>query len=149
MTTLALSIAAGAAYAAGGEKHRGGHGPKFSFEEVDVNKDGQLTQAELTAHAEARFNETDTNNDGLVSEAELRARVEAHMQERVDARVAHMMERRDANSDGQLSADEMKPRHAGKMMKRVDTDGDGSISKAEFDAMKDKRAKHRKHKDQG
>lgn len=149
ITTLALSIAAGAAYAAGSEKHRGGHGPRINFEEVDTNNDGKLTQAELTAHAEMRFDQTDTDKNGMISENELRARIAAHMAERTDRRVQQMMDRHDANSDGQLSQDEMKPKHAGKMMKRADTDGDGAISKDEFEAMKDKRGKHRKTKDNG
>lgn len=149
MTTLAVTIIAGAAFAAGSEKSHRGHGPRLNFEEVDANKDGKLSKDELAAHAEARFNQTDTNNDGLVSEAELRARIAQRMEDRADRKVSRMMKHHDANDDGQLSQDEMKPKHADKMMKRVDTDGDGAISKAEFDAMQDKHGKHRKNKDQG
>jgi Ca2+-binding EF-hand superfamily protein len=149
MTTLALSIAAGTAYAAGSEKHRGGHGPRINFEEVDTNKDGKLTESELMAHAKTRFDQADADKDGMISEDELRARIAAEMAERTERRVQHIMERHDANSDGQLSQDEMKPQYAGKMMKRADTDGDGAISKDEFEAFKDRRGKHRKTEDNG
>jgi len=46
-----------------------------------------------------------------------------------------------------ISPDEMKAGRDGRMFKRADTDGDGAISKAEFDAMReDMRARHQAKK---
>ncbi len=149
MTSLMVAIAAGATVAAGKEHGHGGPGRHISFDNVDTNKDGKLTQAEMEAHMEARFNETDADNNGLVSPEELSARMAEKQSKRIDKRVRHMMDRKDANEDGQLSKEEMKPRFMAKMLKRADTDGDGALSKAEFEAVKAKHAKRHKDKHKG
>lgn len=89
---------------------------------------------------ERAMTRADTNGDGLISKAENRAAVEA--------RFARM----DANGDGTLAADERGKKGMGKRggrrgamadtgsapkaggMMKADTDGDGAISRAEFDA---------------
>ena len=149
LTTLAACIVAGTTLAQGEEYRRAGPGSHFQFDEVDANSDGKITKAEILAHMEARFDKADANADGQVSEAELRSHIESEMAARIDKRVSHMMARHDENGDGQLNKNEMKPHRLGKMLKHADADGDGAISRAEFDAMKDKRGKHRKHKDNG
>ena len=147
LTTLALSIVAGSAVMAENGQQRGGQ--HFKFEEVDANSDGKLTQDEMIAHMQARFSASDANNDGQVSEDELRAHMESEMRKKIDRRVSRMMLHHDDNEDGMLNMDEMKPKRMGKMMKRMDADGDGAISKAEFEAMKGKHGKRQMFKDDG
>ena len=127
------------------------HGPRASFEQLDANGDGSLTQAEMQAHAKARFASADSNGDGNISRAELEAQAKSNASERATRRIDRMMERLDTNSDGQISASEMEAaadKRGGKrgerMFKRADADGNGSISKAEFDAMAKKGGKKKR-----
>lgn len=132
------------AIAAGGDRH-GDHEAHHQarldrlFDTFDLNADGQISEAEITAGREARFSASDTNGDGQLSEAEIRVSVEKRAQARADRMVTKIMERADDNSDGSISLAEFQdtPRHrGGKMMKRLDADGDGVITRAEAEAAK-------------
>lgn len=131
---------------------KGGPGPRASFEELDANGDGNLTQAEMQAHRKARLASADTNGDGAISRAELEAQLSANAGERAAKRVDRMMKHLDTDSDGSISASELETaasekagKRAGRGFSRADTDGNGSISKAEFEAM-DKKGGKRKNR---
>ncbi len=88
----------------------------------------------------ARF---DTNGDGLISKAENRAMVEARFA-RMDADKDGMAEAGEARKGmgkgkwkrgGERRGAGMGAGGKGKAMAKLDTNGDGAISKAEFDAM--------------
>ena len=98
----------------------------------------------------AEFALADTNKDGQLSTDELAAKHVADMTARAAEMAAKMIERSDENADGQLSAEEMAngPR-APTLFERVDADGDGAITKAEADAMKDDMGRHGKHHRRG
>lgn len=49
----------------------GGREP-VSFQELDADGDGQVTQQEMEAHRTARFTEADTNGDGMLSQKKCR-----------------------------------------------------------------------------
>ena len=49
----------------------GAHGARVSFEELDADGNGEVTQAEVEAHRAARFAATDTDGDGKLSAAEI------------------------------------------------------------------------------
>jgi len=114
-----------------------------SFDAADKNKDGQLDQAELTAHHEAmhgemrakgmeRWKAADKDGNGSLSRDEAKASM-PHLADNFD--------QIDGNKDGQVSADEMRafrkagPHHDGGHMqqkfKAADTNGDGSLDLAE------------------
>jgi len=59
-----------------------------------------------------------------------------------------MLERRDANADGQLSLEEMSPDqdHVAERFARADKDGNGTISETEFEDVVKKRRHHRSHR---
>ncbi|MEL6508840.1 MAG: EF-hand domain-containing protein [Pseudomonadota bacterium] len=150
--TLKLSILTGAiilgaslaaapmAIAEGGPGARG-----ISFEELDADGDGTVTEAELDAHRAARFAAMDSDGNGSLNAAELAAVAE---QRKAD-RVARMIERIDTNDDGELSAEElaaMRDKRRGGGFERMDADRDGSISQAEFEAAQDKRRAHSGHR---
>ncbi|MCR8725447.1 EF-hand domain-containing protein [Frigidibacter sp. ROC022] len=108
------------------------------WEQLDANADGVVTSDELAAAAKARFDAADTDGDGFISQDEMVAAAEAREAERRAARRAEMaqrmFDRQDDNADGKLSADEMRVARAGEgFLKRFDADGDGSVSKAEYD----------------
>ena len=114
-----------------------------SFEAWDKNKDGQLDQAEMTAHREAmrgemraraweRWKAADKDGDGSLSREEAEASM-PHM--------AGNFEVMDADKDGRISQDEMHgfrmagKKHARQQMreafKAADKDGDGALDLAE------------------
>ncbi|WP_424833158.1 EF-hand domain-containing protein [Ruegeria sp.] len=114
-----------------------------SFEELDANGDGQITEAEITAHRQAKFTSADADGDGQLSLEEMQTAAQAKANERV----SKMFERLDSNQDGFLSDDELpKPRKASKMFERIDADGNGSISEQEYADAKDRMGrKHKRH----
>ena len=123
-------------------------GPKdrqdVSFQELNANGDGQLTQEELEAHRAQRFSKADSDGDGRLSVEEMQAAA----QQRANDRVSKMFERHDADQDGFLSEDELpKSRRAGKMFDRIDADNSGTISEQEFNDAKERMG--RKHKKGG
>ncbi len=124
---------------------KGGKDRKMpTFQELDADNDGQVTQAEIQAHRNARYSAADTDGDGQLSVEEMQAAAQVKANERV----TKMFTEYDANQDGFLSQDELpKPRKGAKMFERIDADGNGSISEQEYADARDKMG--RKHKRQG
>ncbi|NIY78201.1 calcium-binding protein [Celeribacter sp. HF31] len=110
-------------------------GPNFDFATVDADEDGKITQDEIDAFRAARFAEVDANGDGTVDADELFAHQEAQRVARMQARAASMIENRDGDGDGLLSAEEMQGPRAGTMFSRLDRDGDGAVSQEELSLM--------------
>lgn len=134
------------AFSPANAKGKGGHEQRASFEQLDTDSSGSLTQAELAAHGAARFAAADTDGDGFLTAEEMTAAAEGRKAKRIEKRIERMMEHRDANNDGKLSAEEMAPDEdrVAKMFERADKNEDGSISKEEFEQAS-KRG-HRGHK---
>lgn len=119
----------------------GGSRAPISFEALDVDGNGEITQAEMSQYRMARLAEADTNGDGMLSIAE----IEARGAERAKTRAERMMQRLDADNDGLLSSEELSTQSGrARMFDRIDADGSGSVSKEEFDSaqarMKERRA---------
>ena len=148
LSTLTILAIAGTTVSASAFGDRDGRkGPRIEFSTLDTNGDGQLTEAEMQAHATARFNEADTNGDGSLSAEELAARADSQKAERMSRRIAKMIEKRDTNGDGVLSQEELQPRDRGDMFAKLDTNEDGMISQEEFDAAKGKFGKRKGGRD--
>jgi Ca2+-binding EF-hand superfamily protein len=141
---VAVSLAAaGTSALAFGKMHgKGEHGPRgeMRFEQLDADKDGKLSRAELEAGPAARFASTDANKDGKISAEE----ISAEGKNRAEKRFGKMLERFDADKDGALSFEEMKggERHA-KMFDKLDADEDGFLSKDEMRKMRKMGKMHR------
>ena len=143
MNNTALTLCLSAAILAGlstdgfaaGDQHGG---PRINFEEVDTNADGLLSLAEMEAHRTARFALADTDGNGGLSRAEVEARMIATQNERRVRFLDRMFERRDANSDGEITMAEMAEGRSADRFSRADSDGDGLISRAEFDEAREK-----------
>ena len=121
-----------------------------SFEALDADGDGKVTQAELEAFRASRFAEIDTNGDGSVSREEFLAQAAA----RSEARAGRMFERLDADGDGALSRDAIEAGRGrgpdpARMISRLDTDGDGALSEDEFEAARERLAERRQERGHG
>ncbi|MDA8747641.1 EF-hand domain-containing protein [Litoreibacter sp.] len=145
--TKSLLLAAGVAVllspTTGFAKGEGrGHGPRISFEALDTDANGEVTKAEMEAAADARFAKSDINSDGFLTKDELGQDANKRATKRID----RMFEHRDANNDGKLSTQELRPsdERAAERFARVDTDNSGGISKDEFEAAKKDRKTRRK-----
>ncbi|WP_083097408.1 EF-hand domain-containing protein [Pseudophaeobacter leonis] len=107
----------------------GGPGPHMQFEELDADGNGEITQAEMTAHKAERFKAADSNGDGKLTPEEMQAMAQKRMAKRSEK----MIERFDKDGDGALSESEL-PQHGrhGDMFGKMDKDASGGISKEEF-----------------
>ncbi len=131
-----LAVGLGAGVTSVAVAKQGGH-ERPSFEMLDANKDGKLTQVEMDAHKAQEFAKADTNGDGKLSSEEMLARAAAQQGARMGKRVARMMERVDTDNDGMLSAAELEAMPRGKgTFNRMDADKDGTITAEEFAAHK-------------
>lgn len=120
------ALAGGAGGCEGGEKASHGERRSARFAEVDTNKDGKVSLAELTASRESWLTKVDTNKDGVASQVEIEASFAAGRQEHLQA----MFAREDANKDGRLTRDESRMPSA--RFERADANKDGALTLAEL-----------------
>jgi len=137
--TCTLSLAALLAGAAAAGDNPRSDAPHDTLR-ADTDGDGRVSRAEATAAGAERsgewFDKLDQNKDGYVTHDELRQARETRHQMRGDMK--EKMEQRfkdaDANSDGQLSLDEVQsklPRLA-ERFSALDADKNGLLSKEEI-----------------
>jgi Ca2+-binding EF-hand superfamily protein len=150
---LALGLVAGVAEARGwGEDRMGGMGggmPQMlpGFADMDADKDGKVTRAEIDAIRAERQKAMDPDGDGFVTLEEMTAHAADSAKARAEAMVDRMFARADTDKDGKLSAAEAlaSPMAGGRgtdrMFDRLDRDSDGAISQAEYDAAAERMAK--------
>jgi Ca2+-binding EF-hand superfamily protein len=106
------------------------------FQYLDTDGDGRISEAERRAAQAAQFARADRNGDGRLDAAEIAAMRDrlARFTAAADAGIAEMAERRDRDRDGALSLEEYTA--TGPLWALADTDGDGAISRAEFDRVR-------------
>jgi hypothetical protein len=95
---------------------------------ADLNSDGQLTRAELTAHLDQRFKAIDANGNGQIEMSEM----EAAKQER-QAKRAERREARSGEAVGKRSGENRGKWRSGQRG-QIDANGDGIVSREEFGA---------------
>ena len=125
-------------------------GERLSFETLDTDGDGLVTQAELDALRDDRFAALDSNGDGSLTQEEFSERATKRAVARARKRSEKMFQRLDSDGDGLVSLDKLKAgqdsrRDSGKgMIARLDANGDGAVSEAEFDVGRERQARLRK-----
>lgn len=126
---VAGSAFAGVALAGGGDCDKGGgHAGRGAarFEQIDANKDGKISLAELTASREGWLTQVDTNKDGVATQAE----IDASMASKRKEHQQKMFERDDANKDGRLTREETRLPSA--WFEKADANKDGALTLAEL-----------------
>ncbi|MCT4611435.1 MAG: EF-hand domain-containing protein [Pelagimonas sp.] len=146
MITGAVALALGLAGMASAEGKHGGKGPRggaMMFEQMDLNKDGQITKEEVAQAKAKRFTDADADSDGFLTADELKAHAQKQHADRaakkMERRIAKMIERTDTDNDGKISAAEAEAaassdKRADKMFAKLDTNEDGVITKEEAEA---------------
>jgi EF hand len=85
------------------------------FERADANRDGVITRDEVRASRTAAFTRLDTNRDGFLVQTEMHAG-------------------RSQMENGPGRAGQPMGGHGGDLLARADINGDGNVTRAEFDA---------------
>jgi Ca2+-binding EF-hand superfamily protein len=140
LTATALAAASFLVLADGGAK--GGHGQMGErLKAADTNNDGLISRAEAAALPKIakHFDEIDTNKDGQLSQDEMRA---FHQQRRAAAAAEHFKSL-DKDGDGRISkaeADAGAPRLAAHFA-QIDANGDGFITPEEMKAAHQRQAR--------
>jgi hypothetical protein len=142
LQTLRLPLAAAALAIVGGfaavslagdmGKHGGRHGhhghwSRMMLTQMDADKDGTVTRAEIDAHEAARAAEIDADKNGTITVDELIAHHEKMRQQHMAERLKAM----DQNGDGNVSLEEYEAAHTWRMA-RLDRNGDGKIEPDEM-----------------
>ena len=102
----------------------------LSFENLDINNDGKVSEKEIETQRDLMVQSMDLNGDKMVSTQEL---MQQHAK-RADLFAKRMIKKLDANGDGSLSFTELKKSRQWKLSRmfyRLDKDLDGFISKEE------------------
>jgi uncharacterized tellurite resistance protein B-like protein len=139
MITAVLAAAALPLLAEAERPKRGDHHAAHAamLAEVDTNADGAISREEMAAHRAQKFTEIDTNKDGAASTEEMLAHHEAKRAEHRKKRGDDHHKRLDTDGNGSVTAAEFNaaPMPGFDMM---DTNADGAISKQERAAAKAK-----------
>ena len=126
----------------GGGGGEGGFDPAAIFDRRDENADGKLTGDELSGRMADRVEEFDTDGNGEISQEEFGAGMAAAFAGGGGPGAggpsgggfdpSAIFDRRDENSDGKLTGEELSGRIADRV-EQLDADKNGEISREEFD----------------
>lgn len=99
---------------------------------ADLDKDGQVTKTEMTAHLDQRFKAIDTNSNGQIEMAEMQAARQMQHEKRAERRGARSDENAGKRPGGKRG--ERQGAKRGGQRGPIDGNGDGIISREEFGA---------------
>ena len=108
--------------------------PEATFESMDDNDDGKISQDEHFAAASRMFEKMDTNADLQVTAAEMTAahqRVTGKKAQKTELTAAEKIKVLDTDGDGVLTSEEHAA-GARSMFDKMDADKDGYLTKAEL-----------------
>lgn len=112
-----------------------GPGAAIDFAAADTDKDGKLTQAELSAWQQAQVAGIDADKDGKLSVEEIAAFHMARVKDGIETHAKDMVARLDSDGDGLLSASELLARPmAAPAFSALDRNGDGVLTEDELQA---------------
>lgn len=114
-----------------GHGGRGGHGfggPggevfRNLFTQIDTNKDGKVTQAEIDAYRAAQVSAADANKDGVLTIDEFQTAYDAFIR----PQMVRAFQDFDTDGDGKITSAEIDAK-VGAIVSRMDRNGDGSLT---------------------
>ena len=118
-----LALAAPSLAQRGAMGMMGGLGAEQLLREVDTDRDGRMTQAEIDAAVNARFTRFDADGNGRLSLDEFNA-LWADVTRPAAVRAFQFM---DPNGDASVTKAEVEER-TGRLVQRFDRNGDGALS---------------------
>jgi Ca2+-binding EF-hand superfamily protein len=121
---------------------KGAEGQGKHFAQMDTNKDGGLSLAEMQQAALTRFAAQDTNKDGFLSAEEMQAGKNV---QRAGKWMQKRMEKQDTNKDNKISKAEVQAMVSARFA-LLDTNKDGVVK---ADEMKAHHGQHGKRGQQG
>jgi Ca2+-binding EF-hand superfamily protein len=141
LIAAAAAVAALSAAVAVAQTGQGQGGGRFAamFAMADANHDGTITRAEFDAARAARFLQMDADHNGSLSAAESPRWGSGQAQPTAAGGPEHV--RGDANGDGSVSRAEWDAEST-RMFSRLDTDNNGAISQAELQAVQQRVQQH-------
>ena len=107
------------------------------FMDRDLNKDGSISPDEMEQAAGNMFDQIDSNGDGQVSREEMDGHYMKRRAEREDARKRKHFGELDGDADGNVSREEFVSK-MNERGNRADANGDGTVSKEEIEARREK-----------
>jgi hypothetical protein len=128
LSLTALVLGSGLALAgtvlAGSDCHAGKGAGRMS--QLDANKDGKVSLAELVESKQSWLHEVDGNKDGVVTRPEIEASLQARHAEHINK----LFTEQDSNKDGRISREESKM--PARWFTRVDANSDGNLTREEL-----------------
>jgi Ca2+-binding EF-hand superfamily protein len=128
LSLTALILGSGLALAgsvlAGTDCHEGKGSGRMG--QLDTNKDGKVSLAELVASQQSWLSGVDGNKDGVATRSEIDASRQARQTEHVNK----MFTEQDANKDGRISREES--RMPARRFERIDANNDGNLTREEL-----------------
>jgi Ca2+-binding EF-hand superfamily protein len=97
--------------------------PLELWKQYDLNSDGKITRGEFMAVRAACFARYDANGSGMVARADVAKYFPPQMAERIDGAFSRL----DLDGDGLISREEFD-RESDRLFRQVDTNGDGVIA---------------------
>jgi len=118
----------------GGPGGEGGH--RFDLTRFDANHDGAISRQEFNTRPDGMFDRLDTNHDGVISAQEQQA-AQQTMQQRIAERRVNRPNP-DANGDGNISRAEWDAMGVAQFQ-RMDANHDGRVTREEAEAARPRR----------
>ena len=104
--------------------------PQELWKQYDLNGDGKITREEFMAARAVCFARHDTSGDGMLTRAEVKNSFPPQMADRIDAEFPRL----DLDGDGLISREEFD-RESDRLFRQLDTNGDGVIAGTELSTM--------------
>jgi Ca2+-binding EF-hand superfamily protein len=119
---------------------------EFFLKQMDTDKDGKISRAEAKAKLAEAFDKIDTNKDGYLDRKELRVLAVRILGQKGGPGFPNGpdFDALDRNADGRLTPAELKGTPWAARFAEIDTDGNGSISRREFETFLRKAVKEKK-----